>query len=60
MYLWLVVTHDELELPLMVADSARQLGEMCGTSGNNVKSCVSKYEKGVLKWTKFRKVEITD
>lgn len=60
MYIWMCVSNDEYELPEIIADTAKQLAIMCNTSENNIRSCVSKYEKGVLKWTRFRKVIVEE
>lgn len=58
MYIWMCVSHDEFELPEIIADTAKQLAIICNTTENNVKSSACKYEKGVLKWTRFRKVRV--
>lgn len=60
MNIWMCVSNDEYELPEIIADTAKQLAIMCNTSENNIRSCVSKYEKGVLKWTRFRKVVVEE
>lgn len=54
--LWLEVTQDEYELPLKVADTARELAQMCGTNINNVVSTASHYRAGRFKRTRFRSV----
>lgn len=38
MKLWLEVTKDKYELPLAVADSAKELAQMVGTTESNVRS----------------------
>ena len=35
--MWLAVTPDEYELPLIVADSAAELGRKCGISKSTIK-----------------------
>ena len=35
-YLWLAVTADEYELPIAVADTARELGEKYGVTADTV------------------------
>lgn len=35
-YLWMCVEADEYELPLAVADTAKELAEKCGVTTNNV------------------------
>jgi len=58
MFLWLKVTNDEYELPLVVADSAAELARRCNTTKNNIYSCYSKYMKGKRKHPKYIKVKI--
>ena len=55
-YLWMLVTADEYELPLAVADSARALAEMVGSTKHNVESFVSKGCNGRMNGTKYIKV----
>ena len=56
-YLWLCVEADEYELPLAVADTARELGEMCGTNGHNVETFVAKNSSGRSSGRRFLKVK---
>ena len=56
-YLWLCVEVDEYELPIAVADTARELGEMCGTNKHNVETFVSKKSSGRQKGRKYIKVK---
>ena len=55
-YLWMAVTADEYEIPLVIADTARELAEKCGTTTGNVESCVARECQGVLAGRKFVKV----
>ena len=55
-YLWLAVEADEYELPLAVADSARELAEKCGTTKHNIESFVSKQCNGRISGIKYMKV----
>jgi len=55
-YLWIMVEADEYELPLVIADTARELAEKCGTTTGNVEVCVAKNCQGVLGKRKFVKV----
>ena len=55
-YYWLCVEADEYELPLAVADTARELGEMMGTNKHNVETFVSKNSNGRIKVEKYLKV----
>ena len=43
--LWLLVTFDEYELPLYVADSAAELGKHVGKSANAIISAISHARK---------------
>lgn len=60
MIIWLKVSHDKYELPLAVADTAEELAKICGTSKNNIASEASKYDKGTLPFTKYRRIVCDD
>lgn len=55
-YLWMAVDADEYELPQAVADTARELGKMMGTTGHNVEAFVSKNSNGRELGYKYIKV----
>ena len=55
-YLWMCVTADEYELPLAVADTARELAEMWGTNQHNVETFVSKNSSGRQNGYRYLKV----
>ncbi len=55
---WMKVTQDEYELPIIVADSALALAQKCGTSVNNIHSSWSKYHTGRHSSSPYRKVRI--
>ncbi len=55
--IWMAVTTDRLELPLAVADTARELGEMLGVSQNAICSRLCKGHSGKLLGYKIVKVE---
>ena len=59
MKLWVAVTQDEYELPVAVADTARELAEMLGVKTMTVVSDVSRYRRKHIK-TRFRCVEVED
>lgn len=52
MTIYMKTTNDKLDLPVAVADNARELANMLGVSVNSVWSCISKgisgYHKIVL------------
>lgn len=45
MFLWMKVTDDKYELPLMVAKSAGELARMTGQKRSSICSCISHAEK---------------
>ncbi len=57
---YMKVTMDKYELPLAVADSAKELAEICGTTVNNINSCCSKYKTGKHKKSSFISVEVEE
>lgn len=59
MKLWVAVTQDEYELPVAVADTARELAEMFGVKTMTVISDVSRYRRKQMK-TRFRCVDVED
>ena len=46
MKIWMKLTNDKYQLPMMIADSAKELAEICGTTPNNVVSTNSHFRKG--------------
>lgn len=48
-HLWMAVTPDELELPMAVADTARELTAVLGLKGNIVLKLHSMTNKGQIK-----------
>lgn len=57
-YVWMVVTEDEYELPLVIAESPTELAKIIGTKPDTIRSCYSHYKNGRVKHCKFRKVEV--
>ena len=43
--LWITVTHDEYEFPVIIRDSIEELAEACGTTENNIYSSMSHAKK---------------
>jgi hypothetical protein len=56
---WMKVTNDKYELPVLVADSAPELAKMLGCSPNNICSSLS-HAKHRRQNTTYRKVVIND
>ena len=57
MALYMMVTKDKYELPLAVAGSATELSRMTGVPEMQIYSQASKYRHGLLKRSKFVRVE---
>ena len=55
-YLWIAVDADKYELPLYVADSARELAEKFGTTKHNVEVSAFFSNNGSISGRKFMKV----
>ncbi len=55
---YMMVTKDELQLPLAVAESAEELARIVGTTANNVRSTASRAKDG--KFRSFVRVEVDD
>ena len=49
MTIWLAITTDELELPIAVADTARELGKIVGKTENLICKTVNNYSSGKIK-----------
>lgn len=60
MILYLAVTADKYELPLMVTDNIQELAEKYKTTGNNIRSSISKGINGKCSGRKFVKVEVEE
>lgn len=58
--LYMMVTDDELELPLVVADSAQELADIIGRSVNTIYSGISHEKHGRIKSSIYKKVEIKE
>lgn len=59
-YLWLAVTPDELELPIVVTDTAAELARKFGKKPNDISSAWYKKNSGIILGFKVVKVEVND
>lgn len=59
MTLWMEVTTDDLELPLVVASSAEELARKNGKTRHNIYSAISKAKARGYK-SRYVKVEVED
>jgi len=53
----MAVTTDRYELPLAIADTARELGKLMGVSANLIHSSISKNQSGKNRKMRFVKVD---
>ena len=60
MNIWMAVTADEYELPIRVADTARELAELMGVSANSIHSFVSRGDNGAYTGIRYVKVEVDE
>lgn len=60
MTLYMEVTDDEYELPVAVADSARELSRMRGVDKHTVSSAIWRKNKRGFKFCKYVKVVVED
>lgn len=59
-YLWMAVEADEYELPIAVADSARELGEIFGLKKDVIMTSALRGHSGKISGRKYYKVENTE
>lgn len=59
-YIWLAVETDEYELPIAVADTAKELGDIFGIKKHTVINCVSRKRSGREQGYRYIKVSIED
>lgn len=60
MKIWMEITKDEYELPIVVADSRKELAEMVGVEPSYISSHIGHYKRGRLKKPRFIVVEIEE
>lgn len=56
-YLWLAVTADEYELPIAVADTSIELGQMLGVSDSTIAASIKRKCDGSRNGYRYLKVE---
>lgn len=60
MKIFMEVTRDRYELPLIVADSSRELAQKSGANQDAVISTICKWVKGERKRSRFIRIEVED
>lgn len=60
MVVWMEVSHDRYELPLVVANSAKDLAKKCGTKESTVKTVASRANTGNCdgRFCRYRKIKV--
>lgn len=58
--LWVEISRDGLELPIVVAGSARELARLCNVKPNAIYSNVCAQAHGRIKDGRFRKIELEE
>ena len=58
--IWMKVTHDEFELPVIVADSLAELAQKDGVTTNNISSSVSHAKAGRKPSSPYRRVVLEE
>ncbi len=59
MIIWMLVSEDEYELPLKIADSRNELARLCGVTPNDISSAIS-HAKARGTRSRYVKVEVND
>ena len=59
MHVYMMVTKDEYELPVAIADTAPELARMVGTTENSIRSWISHSKNGGYR-SPYCKVEIDE
>lgn len=56
-YLWMLVSDDDYELPLIVCDSIEELSKACGKEINTIRSAINHAEKRGSK-SRYKRVKL--
>ena len=60
MKIWMEITTDKYQLPLVVADSCTELAGAVGKKANDISSHIGHFKRGDLKKQRFVCVEVED
>ena len=58
--LYMEVSNDELELPILIADSVKELAGMLGILPNSISRELSRYDNKAIPTCKYRRVTIEE
>lgn len=57
---YMKVTKDRFELPIVVADSAYELARLCGVDVSTIKYSISRQSKHIIKNSQYKRVWVSD
>ena len=57
---YMEVTKDKFELPIVVADSAYELARLCGVNVSTIMHSVSTQSKRIIKNSQYKRVWVND
>lgn len=57
---YMKVTKDRFELPIVVADSAYELARLCGVNVSTIMHSVSTQSKRIIKNSQYKRVWVSD
>ena len=57
---YMKVTKDKFEFPIVVADSAYELARLCGVNVSTILHSVSAQSKGIIKNSQYKRVWVND
>ena len=57
---YMEVTKDKFELPIVVADSAYELARLCGVNVSTIMHSISTRSKRVVKSSQYKRVWVND
>lgn len=57
---YMKVTKDRFELPIVVADSAYELARLCGVNVSTIMHSISTRSKRIIKNSQYKKVWVSD
>lgn len=60
MTVYVLVSRDQYELPLLVTDTQEEMAQILGIRANSIATHIYKHRKGLIKKSHFLSVEIDD
>lgn len=59
-YIYMLVTEDKYELPILTATSASELAKLCGVSKNTVITATWRRDNGITEKSKYVRVKLEE